>query len=460
MKVAKAEDIRPYVPLRRLFDYQGAIAALAIRKRKFALFERCGLGKTLQILEYARHVRKVLPKGKRTLIVSPLMVVRQTLHECRDWYGRLLPIEQVPANRLKGWLAGEKLEFTPSGNAIGITNYEALTDDLKQGDLGALILDESSVMKSAYGKWGNTLLRLGCGLDWKLCATGTPAPNDRIEFATTAVFLDAFPTVNSFLARFFVNRGQTCERWELKPHALRPFYRALSHWCIFLENPATYGWKDNCDTIPPIETHIHDVPMTPEQRDAVFAETGMLTSDCPGGITKRSVLARIGKGIWRGKEIPTNKREFIRNLVDSWPGESTLIWCKYNAEQDALEKVFPGAASLKGETPYLEREKAVEAFKAGTIPTLLSKAEVLGFGLNLQIVRRQVFSACEDSWEKYHQCVMRSNRVGSKWPLHVHLPVVECERPQMETVLRKAKRVEADTREQELLFKEMGYVEV
>jgi hypothetical protein len=128
---------------------------------------------------------------------------------------------------------------------IGITNYDALDEDVDTGSLGALILDESSMLKSHYGKWGQDCIRIGRGLDWKLCLTGTPAPNDRIEYANHAVFLDHYPTVNSFLARFFVNRGKTDERWELKPHALRPFYEALSHWCIFVSNPAVYGWKDN-----------------------------------------------------------------------------------------------------------------------------------------------------------------------------------------------------------------------
>ena len=75
------------------------------------------------------------------------------------------------------------------------------------------------MLKSHYGQWGQRLIELGRGLSWKLGETGTPAPNDRIEYANHAVFLDQYPTVNSFLARFFVNRGQTNERWELKPHA-------------------------------------------------------------------------------------------------------------------------------------------------------------------------------------------------------------------------------------------------
>ncbi len=48
----------------------------------------------------------------------------------------------------------------------------------------------------------------------------------------------------------------------------------------------------------------------------------------------------------------------------------------------------------------------------------------------------------------------RSNRIGSTRPLNVHIPVTEIERPMIDTVLRKSKRVQADTEEQEKIFKE------
>ena len=76
--------------------------------------------------------------------------------------------------------------------------------------------------------------------------------------------------------------------------------------------------------------------------------------------------------------------------------------------------------------------------------------------MNLQVCTRQVFSTCQDSYEEFYQAVKRSNRVGSTRPLNVHLPVTELEAPMMENVLRKASRVEADTAEQERLFKEIG----
>ena len=438
-----------YKPISCLFDYQRDIAKLAIEKGKFAVFADCGLGKTLIITEFARHAQRALGPSRRVLIVSPLMVVRQTMEAVGQFYqpGEFeFGIEPVAAKNLTRWIG-------QTGSAIGITNYEALTDETPQGRLGALILDESSMLKSHYGKHGQQCLRLGSGLEWKLCCSGTPAPNDRIEYANHAVFLDAFPTVNSFLARFFVNRGQTQERWEIKPHAIQPFYRALSHWSIFLTNPATYGWKDNTEQIPPIHVHIDDVELTREQQDLAYTSKGTLFAMDPGGITSRSVLGQIAKGNHKGKKVDSLKPAFIKRLVDSWPDESTIIWCMYNAEQDAMKDLFPDAASITGATPLERRLELIREFQSGTRKVLISKPKILGFGLNLQVATRQIFSGLQDSYESYYQAVKRSNRYGSTRPLNVHIPITEIERPMIETVLNKAKRVQEDTEVQEQLFK-------
>jgi superfamily II DNA or RNA helicase len=432
-----------YEPWPGLFDYQRDISAICIRKEKFAVFADCGLGKTRILTEFARHATGNLPANRCILIVSPLMVIGQTLDETSTVYGDSLPIDRIPAAGLQAWLNN-------GAGRIGITNYEALTDELEPGRLGGLILDESSLLKSHYGKWGATCIRLGKGLRWKLAATGTPAPNDRIEYANHAVFLDQEPNVNAFLARYFVNRGQTDNRWELKPHALGPFYRSLSHWSIFLTNPGTYGWRDNAAGVPPILTHIHNVPLTDEQNNEIGVQTGQIFVTHAGGITQRTKLARIAKG---SNGIPTNKPNYIRRLVDSWPDESTIIWCLYNDEQASMERVFPEAASITGDTPYDERERLIAEFKSGARRILISKGKILGFGLNLQKCTRMVFSGLQDSYETFYQCVKRANRYGSTRPLNVHIPITSVERPMIETVLSKAKRVQADAEEQERLFK-------
>ena len=443
---AKVSDDWKYDPWPGQFDYQRDISALSLRKKKFSVFADPGMGKTFIMLEFARNVRERIG-GKRILIVSPLMVCEQTMEESVKFLGSELGIEQVRASQLQSWMNGK--------GGIGITNYEAITEDLDRGNVGALILDESSMLKSMYGAWGTRLIEIGRGLEYKLCCTGTPAPNDRIEYGNHAVFMDAFPNLNSFLARYFVNRGQTSERWCLKAHALKPFYRALSHWCIFLTNPAVYGWKDNVGDLPPIHIHIDRIDITTGQRHAMQDMTGNLIMMDAGGIGTRAKLARIGKGFTKDSAIASNKPEFMRQLCASFPDESAIIWCKFNDEQDALHKMLPGSESIQGSTPIEERQRIIHDFKSGKCRILISKAKILGFGLNLQICTRMIFSGLHDSYEEYYQCIKRANRYGSTRPLNVHIPITELEEPMVQNVLTKAKRVESDTREQEELFMEI-----
>jgi hypothetical protein len=52
----------------------------------------------------------------------------------------------------------------------------------------------------------------------------------------------------------------------LKPHALGPFYRALSHWCDLPDESGDLRLEGQREHIPPIHVHIHDVDLTEEQQ--------------------------------------------------------------------------------------------------------------------------------------------------------------------------------------------------
>ena len=112
------------------------------------------------------------------------------------------------------------------------------------------------------------------------------------------------------------------------------------------------------------------------------------------------------------------------------------------------------AADIRNPWSSQERIEMIRDFKSGKTKVIVSKPKILGFGLNLQIATRQVFSGMSDSYEAYWQDVKRSNRVGSKHPLNVHIPVTEIEIPILENVLRKAANIEADTKEQQRIFHE------
>ncbi len=443
--VKKSES--KYVPYPGLFDYQRDLAAMAIRKKRFAIFAEPGLGKTFMMTEWARHAHQQID-GKAVLLISPLMVCEQTVDEAKQFYGNQVKIEPVPANKLASWMR--------SSSGIGITNFEAISDEIQEiGNVGAIGIDESHTINSHYGKWGTRIIHLGKGLEWKLACTGTPAPNDPIEYGNHALFLDQFPTLNAFLARYFVNRGATANRWELKPHAKAKFYRDLSYWSFFLSRPGFYGWKDNIKPLPPIHVEILDVPLTPDQVAKASQLNGGLFPSSAGGIVKRSQLSRIAKGI----DAESIKPQFVTDLTrDAAQKGGVLVWCKYNAEQDRLARMMPEAGNIEGSTPTDIRRKLISEFQSGERKILISKGKILGLGLNLQIARTHVWSTIEDSYSLWFQGIKRSNRYGSLHDLRVLVPLTELERPMFDTVLRKANRVRQEIEEQEALFKEFGFV--
>ena len=62
-----------------LFDWQKVVVEWAVKQGRAALFEECGLGKTLQQLEWAHQIRA--HTGGSILILCPLAVAPQTVRE-------------------------------------------------------------------------------------------------------------------------------------------------------------------------------------------------------------------------------------------------------------------------------------------------------------------------------------------------------------------------------------------
>ena len=91
-----------------LFPFQKHVVQWAIKKGRAALFEECGLGKTLQQLEWASQV--AAHTGGTVIVLTPLAVASQTLAEA-ERFGIAARIVRHPEDVAPG---------------INITNYEKL----------------------------------------------------------------------------------------------------------------------------------------------------------------------------------------------------------------------------------------------------------------------------------------------------------------------------------------------
>ena len=152
------------------FDWQRHVVSWAIKRGKAALFEDCGLGKTLQQLIWAEQVQRHVKKP--VLIVAPLAVAPQTKLEGAKF--------GIPVN-----ICETQADVK---NAINITNYEKL-EKFEEKDFGGVVLDESSILKSYMGKTKRMIIEKFAETPYKLACTATPAPNDLMELLNHAEFL-------------------------------------------------------------------------------------------------------------------------------------------------------------------------------------------------------------------------------------------------------------------------------
>lgn len=390
------EDLSPH-----LFPFQRDLVRWSLRKGRAALFCDTGLGKTVMQLDWARHA------AARTLILAPLAVAQQTVRE-----GEKFRIPVTYARR----------QADAPERGITITNYEMLSHfdpDL----FGAVVLDESSILKAFEGKTRTALIEEFRRTPMRLCCTATPAPNDIAEIANHAEFLGVMSRVE-MLAAFFVHDD---EGWRLKGHAREPFYRWLASWGMSLKRPSDLGYDDTGYDLPPLA-------ITPHFLETDYAPEGKLFADRLSGVTERASVRRQTFAARTAQAVA---------LIEAEHREPWIAWCGLNDEADRLTALIPGSVNVEGSQSPEQKAEGIARFLDGSARVLVTKSQVAGFGLNLQHCARMVFVGMGDSWEQYYQCVRRCWRFGQQRPVEAHVVLTDPERVIWDNVQRKEREATA-----------------
>lgn len=380
-----------------LFPFQKDLTYWSLKKGRCAIFADTGLGKTFMQLEWARLI------GENTLIVAPLSVARQTANE-----GKKI---NVTVN-----YARSQEQVKPG---ITITNYEMI-EHFDPSFFGAVVLDESSILKSIDGKTKSKLIEMFAATPFKLCCTATPAPNDIAELANHAEFLGIMNRTD-MLATFFVHDEKG---WRLRGHAKDPFYRWLASWGMSIKRPSDLGYDDTRYILPELTITPIFVQSDYSPSDQLFF-TGLkgITDRC--NVRKDTIQDRVNKAV---------------SLINN--GNQYLVWCGMNEEARAIHELVPGSVNVEGKIKTEEKAMSLESFQDGTIQTLITKPKIAGFGMNFQNCNNQIFVGLSDSYEAYYQCIRRSWRFGQTKPVNVYIVLSEYEREIYQNVIRKEKEAQ------------------
>ena len=428
-----------------LFDFQRSLVEWALRKGRAAIFADCGLGKTPMQLVWAENILR--KTNKPVLVLTPLAVSQQTVREADKF--------NIEAKQCR--------DGKHSGGIV-VTNYERLHHFYQQ-DFGAVVCDESSILKSFNGATRKLITRFASKIPYRLLCTATAAPNDYIELGTSSEALGEL-SHSDMLKRFFwqlddkgqkretekqdkaelvvesdpsyykklaYRIAQTIGQWRLKHHAVNPFWKWVASWARACRMPSDLGFSDKGFVLPRLIERDHVIDPKPPA-DMLFNVPAFGMAD--ERAERRRTMHERG--------------EFVADLVRH--DRPAVIWCHMNAEADLLEKLIPDAKQVAGRTPDDEKVERYEAFANGTLRKLIIKPKIGAWGLNWQHCNH-VVTFPSHSYEQYYQSVRRCWRFGQERPVTLDVVATTGEVRVLGNMKRKAERA---TRMFESIVREMN----
>lgn len=393
-----------------LFDFQRDLVRWALRKGRAALFAGTGLGKTAMQLVWADHVCR--ETSGNVLILAPLAVAEQTVREGGKF----------------GVAVKHCASMTEAEPGITVTNYERL-HLFDPSKFAGVVLDESSILKAYDGATRTQIIEAFAETPFKLACTATPAPNDYMELGNHAEFLGVMSRVE-MLSMFFVHDGGETQKWRLKGHADRDFWRWVCSWAAMLTNPGDLGYDGSAFVLPSLSYHHHVVESTEAPEGYLFA-----------------IEARTLQEQRAARRASLEERVRVCAELVNASDEPWVVWCDLNAEADALCRAIPGAINVQGSDDAETKARNLLGFADGAFRVLISKPSVCGYGMNWQHCHNVAFVGVSHSWEQYYQAIRRCWRFGQTQPVACHVITSRAEGAVVANLKRKERDAERMQRE-------------
>ena len=398
-----------YIP-KIAFDFQKEIISKAVKKGRIGVFADTGLGKTLIQLAIAQNV--INHTNEKVLILTPLAVAFQFILEAKK-------------------IGITDIEYSKDGlhtKSIVICNYERL-HYFNSKDFTGVILDESSILKNFDGKIKNQITSFVKKLPYRFLSTATPSPNDFIELGTSSEALGYMGYID-MLGKFFKNNNNSIdpkhagEKWYLKPHAEKDFFRWVNQWSIMIKMPSDLGYKNDGYILPKLNINKHTVK-------------NKSTIDIDGQIQMFNIIAKNFNEIRHEQRQTINER--CKKAVELSKGKTSVYWVNLNDESSLINNLDKEAIEIKGGMSIDKKEQILLDFANGKIKRIITKAKMTGMGLNWQHCNHSVFFPTY-SYEQYYQAIRRFWRFGQKNEVTIDLVISDGQSRVLKSLETKTKK--------------------
>jgi len=401
-------------PNDRLYEHQRQAVEIGKLFDSYAMFMETGTGKTLVAIELMKFF------GGKSMVVTPLSTIESVWKK-----------EIVKWSDLKAVSLWKSLDDIYKDHAdVFLINYEQFKILHKKNGkaiedrINTIIIDESSKMKNPKSDITKTILYYRRKIAHRFCLSGTPAPNNLLEYWGQITFINDEILPDSFYkyrAKYFYSTGYGGYQYRPCKGAKESIMETISRQAYSVR-------KQDCLDLPERVYEVRSIVMDDVQRTAYeeMKELNVLEYDgnvvlSANELAKIMKLRQVTAGfIINNDGIPVlisdSKMNTLKELLEEIPeDQQVIVWCQFHFEIERIKKEYGDetTSTLYGLMSQKEKTKAIHDFMEGNKRILIAHPKTGGMGLNFQKnCSYMVWYSLSYSQEEYSQACDRIYRSG------------------------------------------------
>lgn len=414
-------------------------------------------GKTYMALTSTEHQIKVgLLRSGETLVCGKLITLQQGWIEDAAKFTNLKVINLwVPKKHKR---KQRFLELLAEPADIYLINHDGLRvfkEELAAKRFKKIIVDESTILKSFHGRdprikggqFGRALLDVAEHAEWRVCMTGTPAPNNLTDLWGQFHFLDPRgtllePSYNDYrtevmdcvdlrgkASRNTAMQARDPKKWVQKPGAAEVVGARIGRIAYRVRI------RDVIPELPERTVICRKVPMDPEQakhyvdmdkRLRVEYQEKRITVQVL--ISKFTKLSQLASG-WIIDEsssalaLPVNpKVELLDSMLEDEiaPDKKVIVYATYRHEIEFLQNRYKDRGAVSGyggNSSEINIENVRRFINDPSLQLLFLHPASMAHGITLTVAHYMVFFSYTHSAEFNYQSMARIERASQKFPM-------------------------------------------
>lgn len=387
-----------------------------------ALFMEIGTGKTLTALEIYRGMRTKNP-GLRMLVICPISLINAA------WGEDIKKFTNYKYCNLREG-TNESDIYIINYESYSLERYQRLVNDLQ---LDMVVLDESSKIRNSKARITKTLLHNRSNFRYRICMSGTPAPNSPEEYWSQMKFCspalpDSFYKFRNLYMKLDRNGYSVDYVHPLKlgemfrkgfKYVLKDndsFMNEIKPYCFWAKKSECLDLPETVDVIREVTLSASQMAVYRDMKRHMVAEIGDQIVMANVALTKLLRLRTLTSGfavntMGEATETADNaKLNVLMELLEEIGNEQVIIVLHFHKEFEMISKHLKNYVTLYSLTK--DRDSSIEAFKSGKAQYMLIHPKSGGFGLTLTSCHNMVFFSVDYSLEGEIQIKGRVDRPG------------------------------------------------